>query len=353
MPHQTETQQLALVGCGAISELYYAPALKEAAKLAGIEVSSLCDPSPARLNALRASFPAAQVVATIEDLIALKPDLAIVASPPRFHAVQSNALLASGAHVLCEKPMASSVAEAESMITAASLAKRVLAIGLFRRFFPALQAIEALLSSGVLGAPKAFVFSEGGPFNWPAVSASFFQSQHSQGGVLLDLGAHVLDLVCWWFGDPVSFSYEDDAMGNLEANCRLALSFAGGLNGEVRLSRDTTIDNHYQIEFERGHLLWAVGDANHMDVRLNGLPFHLHSELYENSSPAATYHQSFVKQLLNFAAAARGAEPVLVPGEEGIRSLRLIEQCYGTRQLMAMPWFSESESQRARELAVG
>jgi predicted dehydrogenase len=352
MSYQKKTQQLVLVGCGAITELYYAPALKEVSKLIPLEVVALFDPSIPRLAALQQSFPAAQVLSNFDELIGLSPDLAIVASPPHFHAVQSNALLTSGIHVLCEKPMASSVVEAESMITTASEAKRVLAIGLFRRFFPAIQSIQALLKGGVLGSPKAFVFSEGGPFNWPAASASFFQRQNSQGGVLLDLGVHVLDLVCWWFNDPVTFSYEDDAMGNLEANCRLALSFAGGLNGEVRLSRDTRIDNHYQIEFEHGHVTWSVGDANLLDVQLNGLPFHLHSELYENNSPAATYHQSFVKQLLNFAAAARGAEPVLIPGEEGIRSLRLIEQCYGTKQLMAMPWFSESESMHARQLSM-
>jgi predicted dehydrogenase len=249
--------------------------------------------------------------------------------------------------------MASTVAEAETMITAANEAKRVLAIGLFRRFFPALQSIQELLNSGTLGAPKAFVFSEGGPFNWPAASASFFQRQNSQGGVLLDLGVHMLDLLCWWFGDPVSCYYEDDAMGNLEANCRLALTFAGGLTGDVRMSRDTTIANHYQIEFERGHVSWAVGNSHHLDMRLNGLPFRLHSELYENNSHAATYHQSFVKQLLNFVAASSGSEPLLVPGEEGIRSLLLIEKCYAAKKLMAMPWLSESESLRARELAMG
>lgn len=351
MSGHPEPLKLALVGCGAISEYYYAPALKEAAKHAAIEVSVICDPSPERLKILGAFFPAAQAVATIQQVIGLRPELAIVASPPRFHAVQTNALLATGAHVLCEKPMATSVPEAESMIAAANDAHRVLAIGMFRRFFPALQSVEALLRSGSLGPPLSFHFSEGGPFNWPAASASFFQRQNSQGGVLLDLGVHVLDLVCWWFGEPLAISYEDDSMGNLEANCRLALTFPGGLNGKVRLSRDTKIDNHYQIEFERGHVTWAVGDANHLDLRLNGLPFDFLTELYLNGEPAFTYHQCFVAQLLNFVAAARGVDPILVSGEEGNRSLRLIDQCYKSKHLMKMPWFSELELLRAREIS--
>ncbi|MBI3881255.1 MAG: hypothetical protein HY301_14470, partial [Verrucomicrobia bacterium] len=68
--------------------------------------------------------------------------------------------------------------------------------------------------------------------------------------------------------------------------------------------------------------------------------------------PAATYHQSFVHQLLNLAAAARGKETLRVPGEEGLQSLRLIEQCYRSRKLMPMPWLSEAELKSARELAA-
>ena len=56
-------------------------------------------------------------------------------------------------------------------------------------------------------------------------------------------------------------------------------------------------------------------------------------------------------QLLNVAAAARGTESVRVPGEEGIRSLRLIDTCYHNRKLMALPWLTQAESRRALSLA--
>ncbi len=345
--------RLAIVGCGAISELYYCPALLETARHLPLEVVALCDPSPARTDALLKSFPGASVLTTIDDLISSPPDLAVVASPPRFHATQANSLLTAGVHVLCEKPMASSVAEAESMISAACKANRVLAIGLFRRFFPALQTIKALVTEGTLGAVQSFSFEEGGVFNWPAASASFFQKQVSQGGVLLDLGVHILDLISWWFGDPLSLSHEDDNMGNLEANSRISLSFEAGFEGVVRMSRDTPCSNSYLIEFERGRVVWKVGDSNHLDVRLNGLPFDFRAGLLDAGSNASTYSQSFVKQLLNFVSAARGTEQELVPGEEGIRSLRLVEQCYSNKHLIPMPWLSDSEVIKARELAEG
>ena len=343
--------RLALVGCGAISELYYAPAIQEAARFTSLEVVVLCDPSSERLELLQQSFPTAHTVTAFEEVLGLGVHLAVVASPPRFHAQQVKGLLSAGVHVLCEKPMASSVAEAESMIAAARAANRVLAVGLFRRYFPALQAIYFLVRGGDLGAPQSFSFSEGGAFNWPAASASFFQKHHTQGGVLLDLGVHVLDLVCWWFGEPSNLTYEDDAMGNLEANCLLHLSYPSGLEGHVRLSRDTAIANRYSIQFAGGDVTWSVGDANHLNVRFNDLPVEWRTELWSNNCPAPTYSHSFVHQLLNVAAAARGTESVRVPGEEGIRSLRLIDTCYHNRKLMALPWLTQAESRRALSLA--
>jgi predicted dehydrogenase len=348
--------RIALIGCGAITEQYYAPALQEAGKHTSLEVTALFDPAQQRLDAVEPSFPGALPLIEFEALIAARPHLAIVASPPKFHAAQTIALLRAGVHVLCEKPLACSLAEATQMVETAQTADRLLAVGLFRRFFPALQTIKSLVAGGALGAPTSFHFAEGGEFNWPAASASFFQKQHSQGGVLLDLGVHLLDLSCWWFGAPASITYADDAMGNLEANSHLKLTYSSGLTGEVRLSRDTPCSNRYVIEFEHGQVVWKVGDANHLDVRFKGSSFPLSGDLREHSAgqnqASDSYHQSFVRQILNVAAAARGLEPLRVPAAEAISSLRLIEHCYSNRQLIPMSWLSPAELERAQALAT-
>lgn len=353
---QSTPLRIALIGCGAITEQYYAPALQEGGRHTPLHVAALFDPAQQRLEAVQPAFPGATPVREFQNLLAIQPDLAIVASPPGFHASQTMALLAAGMHVLCEKPLACTLAEANQMVAAAQTADRLLAVGLFRRFFPALQTIKALVAGGALGAPTSFHFAEGGAFNWPAASASFFQKQHSQGGVLLDLGVHLLDLSCWWFGAPASITYADDAMGNLEANSHLQLSYTSGLTGEVRLSRDTPCSNRYVIEFEQGKVVWHVGDANHLDVSFKGSSFSLSGELREQSAgqdqAADSYHHSFVNQILNVAAAARGLEPLRVPAAEAISSLRLIEQCYASKQLLPMPWLSPAELERAQALAT-
>jgi hypothetical protein len=66
--------------------------------------------------------------------------------------------------------------------------------------------------------------------------------------------------------------------------------------------------------------------------------------------PGFNFQQSFISQLLNVIAAINGSEQLLVPGEQGLRSLKLIEHCYRHRSLMAMPWLNEEEQLAALRL---
>lgn len=362
MGHPTKPIKVGILGCGAISELYYTPALKELEKNALVQVGALFDPNPSRIVQLKKTFPAATSIKDLAELPNLNVDLAIVASPVRYHAEQAIQVLKSGIPVLCEKPMAATVAEGEAMIEAASAARQILAVGLFRRFFPAIQSIREMLSLKVLGEVKSFYFSEGRSFRWPAQSASFFQKSNAQGGVLLDIGVHVLDILVWWLGQPTEVFYEDDAMGGLETNCRIKLKFAQGFAGEVRISRDCLLPNRYIIQAEKGWMSWnAGGETDTIQVGYNDAEFALNSRIHKQElknmlpslgTPGSNHQQSFVNQLRNVVAAVEGTTEVMVPGDQGLESLRLIESCYRHRTLMHMPWLSEQESARASKLTT-
>lgn len=357
-----EKIRICIIGCGAISELYYGPALAELSLTDGIEVSALFDPDIRRLTKLATLFPNAAKTSNFDHILEGKPHAAIVASPPRFHASQTIALLAAGIAVLCEKPMAATVIEANAMVAAAENSDLPLAVGLFRRFFPVSHMIRDIVKNERLGAVKSFEISEGGPFQWPAQSASFFQKSGSQGGVLADLGVHVLDLLIWWFGMPEEIEYEDDAMGGLEANCIVKLSFEGDVRGTVRLSRDSMLPNRTIIECERGWIRCKAASTDKLEFGFPGAQYSLdgdlksvgvHGSKSERSVPAMTYHQSFAKQLLQFLSAVRGNEPVFIPASEGVLSLRVIEQCYGQRNLITMPWLSDAERTCAQKFSNG
>lgn len=204
---------------------------------------------------------------------------------------------------------------------------------------------------------------EGGPFNWPAASASFFQKSSSPGGVFADIGVHVLDLLLFWFGEPIDFDYEDDAMGGLEANARLRLRFANGVTGSLRLSRDTSIPNGTNIRFERGSIWFQGASADAVVVRLDGSNHLVRGTLHELPAGDAciekgvgaasrTYAQSFMEQIANFCRAIRGEEPLRVHGEQALHGMEWIERCYAARRIMSMPWLTAEERDRIPQLSV-
>ena len=355
---QSQLVNIALIGCGAVSKLYYSPALQELERNNLLQVKALFDPDAKNITELQKNFPLATRINKLEEISAKEIDIAIIASPPQFHSQQTIQLLKSGLSVLCEKPMATTVAEAETMIEAAASAPGLLAIGLFRRFFPATQTIQKILSLNILGEIKSFSFSEGGYFQWPVQSPSYFKKPTAH-GVLMDVGVHLLDLMIWWFGNPIEVIYEDDAMGGIEVNCRLQCKFEQGYIGKIRLSRDCILPNSYLIHGTKGWLNWNVNDApNKIQLGFEDSSFAIDAQIHDvdilnpfnPGEQSFNFEQSFTSQICNLIAAIKSKESVMIPGEEALKSLKIIESCYKNRNLMQMPWLSASELKNARPL---
>lgn len=333
-----------LIGCGAVSRLFYAPTLRALEAAGWLRVTALVDPAEAAREQLAKDFPDAAPASLLARADAPRGSLAIIASPPRWHAEQAVAAFARGWHVLCEKPMAASSTEAGRMITAAADAHRVLAVGHYKRFFPSSHVLKSLCGSAApLGALQSFTLAEGGPFTWPAASPGFFQRNETPGGVLLDIGVHVFDLLLSWLGDPDDFTYADDAMGGLEANAVVSLRY-GAVHGRVQLSRDWPTAQNYRFVFAHGTVDWTVNEANGLRVKLDGLPWSLQGTLRDAAgAAAATNPQSFIAQLQQVITAVHRHQPVLVDGREGLRALRFIEDCYARKQLLPQPWLGANE----------
>lgn len=352
---------LVLIGCGAVSRFFYAPALKALASAENIRVRALVDPSKKNLSTLAASFPDATPCASLEEASVKPGELVVIASPPKFHTEQAIQAMHSGAAVLCEKPMAVSSKEAEKLIEASNKYNALLAVGHYKRFFPSSENIKGIIDKGALGPLKRFHIMEGGKFIWQAASDSFFRKEVTPGGIFYDIGVHVIDLLLWWLGQPEFWEYEDDAMGGQEANCILRLKYASEAGGTVRLSRDWATPNLYAFEFEKGTVSWESGQANQLKVQIDGMSSLLSGELHEHNQEFGdqfqgavenTNPQSFIAQLQNVFRAIRGEETLRVPGQAGLDALLFIENCYNRRKLMDMPWLTEAERKRAAELAT-
>lgn len=342
-----------VAGCGAITKFFYASALSYLESRGVVKVAALCDPNEANRAGVQAGFPQALSLARFEDAPLAEGTIVVVATPPKLHAAQTILALERGCAVLSEKPMAATIADAEAMANAAARTKRPLAIGLYRRFFRGAQAIKDLIVNQTLGPVLSFEVEEGGPFRWEAASDSFFRREITPGGVLYDTGVHTLDLLLWWFSEPVSLEYRDDAVGGLEANCQLRLNYAAGFKGEVRLSRDWATRNLFRINFLKGSVAWQVGHAGQIALKIEGLGNVIAGDLVPDRDNSLTLHhpgeaegspQAFIRQLLDLVAAVRTGSPVHVSATEGLRSLRLIEACYRQRKPLNQSWLSPEEA---------
>jgi predicted dehydrogenase len=246
------------------------------------------------------------------------------------------------------------------MVEAAAESQVVLAVGMVRRFFPVAEFIRDAVALGLLGELRSFDLAEGSAdFGWPVASPSYFQRQQAGGGVLMDIGVHVLDLLTWWFGEPAALEYADDAMGGIEANCLVSCTYASGLQGKVRLSRDSPLANEFTLRGSKGWLRWSANVADAVEIGLQGST-HLLAASLQRTVPAGTplrspvpahnFEQSFVAQLRNVVRAVRGGETLRVPASDALAAIRQLDNCYGHRSLLALDWLDEVEIVRARQL---
>lgn len=125
-----------------------------------------------------------------------------VATPVAYHAPQTIESLRAGKHVLCEKPVAMSYAEACSMVDAAKEADRTLGIAYYRRSYPHVNRAKELLASGAIGKP-VFAYATSHAWFWPAGERDWFMDPAlAGGGPLYDIASHRIDLMNYLFGPP-------------------------------------------------------------------------------------------------------------------------------------------------------
>lgn len=330
--------KIGIIGCGAVTEMFYLPAIKARSD---IQLTAAVDRSASRAKLVGESLGAA----SFDSVAAAAPfiDAAIVALPHNLHASVVIELLEAGKHVLVEKPMALTIGECDAMLAAAGRGKATVTVGQMRRFSPAVAAAKALLDYGVVGRVKSFEILEGNVFSWPAASDYFLKKETSGGGVLIDTGAHTLDMVLWLFGDVASLDYRDDAFGGVEADCEIRMTMANGVAGRVELSRTRELPTELKIEGDRGKMVVAY-KPNELTLEVGGRRLETFKMATEDPSgqSLSVWHYMIVKQLDNWIRSLQGMEPVLVPGEEGRKVVALIERCYAERKPLHFPWVNQA-----------
>jgi predicted dehydrogenase len=127
-------------------------------------------------------------------------DAAVVGTPNALHATQAVAFLEAGKHVLVEKPMARTVAEADAMVAAARGSGAFLMVAHCWRFHPDVRALRRRVEAGELGRIVK-TRGYGGHAGW-GPSGWFTDPELAGGGALVDMGVHAIDTTRYLLGDP-------------------------------------------------------------------------------------------------------------------------------------------------------
>ena len=289
------------------------------------------DPVKARKVAREHGLPDRSIYSYADfDRIRDNPDVDIVyvCLPNSMHAEYTIRAARAGKHVMCEKPMAVSVAECEAMIAACKKADRKLMIGYRCHFEPFNLEAMRLARSGIVGKTRyvrtEHGFTQGDPGKWRLKRAL------AGGGSLMDMGIYSLQAARYMTGEePVavtareSTDRSDPRFREVEDMIEWTLEFPSGAIAGCQ-SMYSANQNHVLFMGDKGRIELEPAtryDGNHMWTGKDGRE----RELTPPPGPAKT---QFAGQLDHLSQCiVQGREPI-VSGEEGLRDMRIIEAIY-------------------------
>lgn len=255
----SKTYKIAIIGCGGIANGKHMPSLK---KVSNVEMVAFCDivEEKAVTAVDQYGIEGAKVYTDYREVLNDPSiDIVHVCTPNDSHAEIAIAALEAGKHVMCEKPMAKTAAEAQQMVDAVKRTGKKLTIGYNNRFRGDSQHLKKICESGELGdiyMAKAHAIRRRAVPTWGV----FLDEEKQGGGPLIDIGTHALDLTLWMMNnykpkvvlgtsyhklsqrenaanawgpwDPAKFTVEDSAFGMIvmEDGATIMLESSWALN---------------------------------------------------------------------------------------------------------------------------
>ena len=191
--------RVAIIGAGQVADKVHAAYYRTRDDL---QMVAVCDSSEAQAQQFAGRYGIPLACTDVQAMLATaRPDVVSVCSPNRFHYEHVMQALAAGCHVMCEKPPAMTVEEADTMRRAARHAGRVLAYDFHHRFALDARLLREQVQAGVLGevyVTTARALRRCGVPGWGV----FTSKTLSGGGPLIDIGIHMLDAAMYVLGFP-------------------------------------------------------------------------------------------------------------------------------------------------------
>ena len=317
------------------------------------ELVAVCDADSRRLNEQgdRLGISPEARFTDVNEMLAMPGLEAVSVTLPNYlHAPVTIAALQAGKHVLCEKPLARSAAEAQTMVDAAKKAGKTLMVCFNYRYREDARWLRALSDEGKLG--KIYFAKAGWLRNTgiPGAGSWFTHKDQAGGGPLIDLGVHVLDLTLWLMGYPkivsvsgntfaefgpkgkkssrklqgeVHYDVEDLAAGFVRFENGASLSIETSWASHTKAGRDDYFVTLYGTE--GGSELYVPNYADRDTIAFyteeGGIPVNIHPAIVTRGGGHTMATAHFVRCLID------GVPPEST-GEQGVALLKVIDGLY-------------------------
>ncbi len=323
-----------VVGLGRISVDHFLPGLlrSQHGKVTGLVSGT---PDKAQKLAAQYGVPPSSVYSYEQyDRIRDNPavDAVYIGLPNSMHAEYTVRAAKAGKHVLCEKPMATTVADARAMIAACDAARRKLMIAYRCQLEPVnLRAIE-LIRSGAIGQVEAIESANG--FNIPAGEWRL-NRKLAGGGPLMDVGIYSLNASRYLTGEEpqVLAAYssvidKDGRFNEVEENVSWTMRFPSGIVASCTTTYGAPMDGFVRVHGAKGMLELAPA-FGYQGIRLSGFTQGADGGKQPIEMPEPIQDpQQFTNQADYFADCIRNDKPVRMSGEEGLRDMNLMMEIY-------------------------
>jgi predicted dehydrogenase len=286
--------RVAYIGAGFVMQRGHIPGFQ---RLPNVESVAICDVNEARAREMATSSHIPQVYTDYQKMLAeVEPDIVVVATPNVFHKPQSMDALEAGAHVLCEKPLSITYADAKAITDKAAALNKVVTVGTHYRWSDPMRACKAHVDSGFFGEIYAARTVWQRRSGIPGYGSWFTNKDLAGGGALLDIGVHALDRALYLmnYPQPVTVS------GSLFSKFGPRGMGLGGWGSDIAKPGS-------QARFDVDDLTWAFvrfdnGIALQFQIAwASHLPEQFYTELYGTAGGASVGNRDNVELYTNMA----------------------------------------------------
>lgn len=316
-----EEIRFGMIGLGNIAQGHVERILKSPEA----KIVALCDPSEASIARTKQGFEEKLAdVPTYADYRALlekeRPDAVVICTPHTQHFRQAMDSLDSGAHVLLEKPMVTTVADAHSLLAKIDQAKKVVGLAYQRHTMPQFRYIKQKIESGEFGPVQFFNALQQQGWKNGTIGSWRQDPALSGGGQINDSGSHLLDIILWTTGlapEKVA-AFMDNKGTPVDINTALTVRFTSGAMGTISVVGDAA-------GWYEDITIWC--EKGTFYVR-NSSAFQVQGADGKTFSPEPADMPAATDVNTNFIRAILGTEEIAAPPICGLRTIELTEAAW-------------------------